>query len=188
MALANHPAAIHPASGGGVSGGGRGGKSNAPIPQLEENISEVLWTSWRNRFERWQWSCKISDKAVQNRILEAFHNALADQICVNLAGNENKAVLLAKIKEAVVKKRSVFLYHKDLHQIVQSRSEDPERYAARKRQAAPPCCLKTDNKTEDYSADLMSSIFILGLADLYTREKLFQFGQQRAIRLMSLMF
>ena len=73
-----------------------------------------------------------------------------------------------------MKKRSVFLYRKDLHQIVQSRSEDPERYAARIQQAAPPCCLTTDNKTADYSADLMSSIFILGLEDSYTREKLFQ--------------
>ena len=33
---------------------------------------------------------------------------------------------------------------------------------------------KTDNKTDDYSADLMSSIFILGLEDSYTKEKLFQ--------------
>ena len=82
-------------------------------------------------------SCKISDKAVENRIFEAIPNALADQICVGLAGNENKAVLLAKIKEAVVKKKSIFLYRMDLHQIVQSRSEDPERNAARIRQAAP---------------------------------------------------
>ena len=174
MVMANHLAAIHPASGGSEGGGGGGSKSNAPIPQLDENISEVSWTSWKNRFDRWQLSCKISDKAVENRIFEAIPNALADQICVGLSGTESKEVLLAKIKEAVVKKRSVFLYRKDLHQIVQSRSEDPERYAARIRQAAPPCCLKTDNKTSDYSADLMSSIFILGLDDPYTREKLFQ--------------
>jgi hypothetical protein len=100
------------------------------------------------------------------------------------SGNENKEVLLTKIKEAVVKKRSVFLYRKDLHQIVQSRSQDPERYAARIKQAAPPCCLRTDNKTDDYSANLMSSIFILGLEDPYNREKLF--GHQLAIRLLSL--
>ena len=37
--MANHLAAVHPASGG--SEGGGGGKSNAPIPQLEENISEI---------------------------------------------------------------------------------------------------------------------------------------------------
>ena len=145
MAMANHLAAIHPASGGSEGRGGGGGKSNAPIAQLEENISEVSWTSWKNRFDRWKLSCEISDKAVENRIFEAIPNALADPICVSLVGTESKTVLLAKIKEAVVKKRSIFLYRKDLHQIVQNRSEDPERYAARIRQAAPPCCLKTDN-------------------------------------------
>ena len=74
----------------------------------------------------------------------------------------------------MIKKRSVFLYRKDLHQIVQGRNEDPERYAARIKQAAPPCCLKTDSGTDDYGPDLMSSIFILGLEDSYTREKLYQ--------------
>ena len=151
-----------------------GSKSNAPIPQLEENITEVQWTAWKNRFERWQASCKITDKAVENRIFESIPNTLADQICVSLSGEEDKEALLAKRNDAVVKKRSVFLYRKDLHQIVQGRAENPERYAARIRQAAPPCCLTTDNKTPDYSADLMSSIFILGLEDSYTREKLFQ--------------
>ena len=56
MAMANHLAAIHPASGGSEGGGGGGGKSNAPIPQLEENISEISWSAWRNRFDRWQLS------------------------------------------------------------------------------------------------------------------------------------
>ena len=102
------------------------------------------------------------------------------------SSNENKEALLTKIKEAVVKKRSVFLYRKDLHQIVQSRSQDPDIYTARIRQAAPPCCLRTDNKTDDYSANLMSSIFILGLEDPYNREKLF--GHQLAIQLLSLIF
>ena len=173
VVMANQLAAVHPMSGGSEGGGG-GGKSNAPIPHLDENISEVSWTSWKNRFDRWQLSCKISDSAVVNRMLEAIPNQLADQICVGLAGTESKEVLLAKMKEAVVKERSVFLYLKDLHQIVQNQAEDPERYAARIRQAAPPCCLKTDNKTSDYSADLMSSIFILGLDYPYTKEKLFQ--------------
>ena len=72
----------------------------------------------------------------------------------------------------------MFLYRSDLHKIVQDRAEAPEWYAARIRQAAPPCCLQTDNKTADYSADLMSSIFILGLADPYTKEKLFQIQPQ----------
>ena len=67
MAMANHLAAIHPASGGSEGGGGGGGaKSNAPIPQLDEDITEVQWSAWKSRFERWQLSCKISDKAVEN--------------------------------------------------------------------------------------------------------------------------
>jgi len=172
MAMSNHLAAVHPSSGG--SEGGGGAKSNAAIPQLEENISEIQWTAWRNRFDRWALACKLSDKAVENRVFESIPNALADQICVGLVGNEDKEALLAKIKTAVIKKRSVFLYRKDLHQIVQGRNEDPERYAARIKQAAPPCCLKTDSGTDDYGPDLMSSIFILGLEDSYTREKLFQ--------------
>ena len=96
MAMANHLAAIHPASGGSEGGGG-GGKSNAPIPQMEENISEISWTSWLNRFDRWQLSCKISDRAVVNRVFKAIPNALADQICVDLTGDETKEALLIKI-------------------------------------------------------------------------------------------
>ena len=124
MAMANHIAAIHPASGGSEGGGGGAGgaKSNAPIPPLDEDITEVQWSAWKSRFERWQLSCKISDKAVENRIFEAIPNILADQICVGLLGTESKADLLAKIKDTVVKKRSVFLYRKDLHQIVQNRA------------------------------------------------------------------
>ena len=111
---------------------------------------------------------------MENRVFESIPNALADQICVGLVGNENKETLLAKIKAAVIKKRSVFLYRKDLHQVVQGRNEDPERYAASIKQAAPPCCLTTDSGTADYGPDLMSSIFILGLEDSYTKIKLFQ--------------
>ena len=87
---------------------------------------------------------------------------------MGLVGNKDKEALLTKIKSAVIKKRSVFLNRKDLHQIVQDRSEDPERYATRIRQAAPPCGLKTDSGTSDYSPDLMISIVILGLKDSYT--------------------
>ena len=50
----------------------------------------------------------------------------------------------------------------------------PERYAARIRQAAPPCQLMTDSGTADYGPDILSTVFILGLSDSYTREKLFQ--------------
>jgi hypothetical protein len=93
---------------------------------------------------------------------------------VGLKGDESKAELLTKVKDAIVKKRSVFLYRADLHRIVQNRGEDPSRYAARIHQAAPPCCLQTDSGTADYSQDLMSNIFILGLSDKYTKEKMFQ--------------
>ena len=51
LAMQNHAMIGHPAS--GSSEGGGGAKSNAPIPQLEEQITEVQWTAWKNRFERW---------------------------------------------------------------------------------------------------------------------------------------
>ena len=54
------------------------------------------------------------------------------------------------------------------------RVELPERYAAVIHQAAPPCQLMTDSGTADYGPDLMSSIFIIGLSDSYTKEKRFQ--------------
>jgi hypothetical protein len=60
------------------------------------------------RFERWQLACKISDKQVENRILEAIPNSVADQIVVSLVGNEDKAALMEKIKGVMVKKRSTF--------------------------------------------------------------------------------
>ena len=82
--------------------------------------------------------------------------------------------LLTKIKAAVIKKRSVLLYRKDQLQLTQRRGEDPERYAAHIKQAAPPCCWTTDSGTVDYAPDLMSSIYILGLEDSYMGEKPFQ--------------
>ena len=81
-------------------------------------MTEVQWSAWTSRFERWQLACKISDKAVKNRILEAMPNQLADEICVGLLETETNAELLAKIKDTIVKKRSVFLYRSDLHRIV----------------------------------------------------------------------
>ena len=175
LAMSNHILSMHPAAAGGGEGGGAGGaKSNAAIPALDEECNEIQWAAWCARFERWQLACKISDKQVENRILEAIPNQLADQIVVGLLGNESKAQLLVKIKDCIVKKRSVFLYRSDFHKIVQNRGELPERYAARIRQAAPPCQLMTDSGTADYAPDLMSSIFIIGLCDPYTKEKLFQ--------------
>ena len=99
---------------------------------------------------------------------------MADQIVVSLVGNEDKAALMERIKGAMVKKRSTFLYRSDFHKLTQNREELPERFAARIRQSAPPCQFVTDSETAEYGPDLMSSVFILGLADSYTREKLFQ--------------
>ena len=75
---------------------------------------------------------------------------------------------------AVVKKRSIFLYKNDFHQLTHGRTEDPEHFAARIKQAAPACKFTADGGTPDYGANLMSTIFILGLEDVYTRKQLFQ--------------
>ena len=134
------------------------------------------------RFERWQAACKITYKQVENRILEAVPNQIADTVVIGLTGYETKTDLMAKIKDQMVKKRSIFLYRSDLHKITQMRGELPERFAARIRQAAPPCQLLTDSGTADYGPDLMSTIFIIGLSDSYTKEKLFHWRQRRGRR------
>jgi hypothetical protein len=91
---------------------------------------------------------------VENRILEAIPNQIADHVVVGLKGSETKADLMAKIKDHMVKKHSVFfLYRSDLHKISQMRGELPERYAARICQAAPLCQLMTDSGTADYGPD-----------------------------------
>ena len=174
QAMSNHLLAMHPVSGNSDGGGGAGGsKSNAAIPALEEECNQIQWAAWQARFERWQLACKISDKQVENRILEAVPNQIADQIVVGLVGNETKSDLMEKIKECMVTKRSIFLYRSDFHKLTQNRGELPERYVACIRQAALPCQLMTDSGTADYGPDLMSTVFILGLSDSYTREKLF---------------
>ena len=101
-------------------------------------------------------------------MFEAVPTILANQICVDLEGNESKEDVLEKVKKAVVKKRSVFLYRKDFHELKQSRGEDPERFAARIKQLAPACKFTTDDNTPKYGADIMSTIFVLGLEDSYT--------------------
>ena len=111
---------------------------------------------------------------MENRILEAVPSQVADTIVIGLTGAETKYELLVLLKDVMVKKKSIFLYRSDLHKLTQHRSELPERFAARIRQAAPPCQLHSDSGTADYSQDLLSTIFILGLADGYTKEKLFQ--------------
>jgi hypothetical protein len=171
--MTNHLLAVHPVSGGDGGGGSGGSKSNAAIPVLDEECSLMQYAAWVACFERWQLACKITDKQVENRILEAIPNSVADQIVVSLVGNEDKAALMERIKGVMVKKRSTFLYRSDFHKLTQNRGELPERFAARIRQSAPPCQFVTDSGTAEYGPDLMSSVFILGLADSYTCEKLF---------------
>ena len=89
------------------------------------------------RFDRYCTSCKLSDDEIKNLVFEAVPTVLADQICVDLEGNETKEQVLEKVKNAVVKKRSVFLYRKDFHELKQLRGEDPERFAATIKQLAP---------------------------------------------------
>ena len=56
-------------------------------------------------------------------MFEAVPTVLADQICVDMIGDETKGGVLAKVKGAVVKKRSVFLYRKGFHELKQSRGK-----------------------------------------------------------------
>ena len=97
--MSNHILSLHPVSGGGDGGGGGSSKSNAAIPMLQEDCDEIAWQAWVACFERWQAACKITDKQVENRILEAIPNQIADQVVIGLNGTENKADLMAKIKK-----------------------------------------------------------------------------------------
>ena len=141
---------------------------------LEEGITETAWAAWQARFDQLAVAYKLSDKNIENRVFECILNSLADQIVVHLKGNKNKEALLVEIKAAVAKKRSVFLYSKDFHKLSLGRGENPERYAARIKQAAPACSFTTHSGTANYGPDLMSSIFILGLEDVYMHKQLFQ--------------
>ena len=70
--------------------------------------------------------------------------ACCHQIAVDLSGRETKEEIVVKIKAAVVKKRSIFLYRKDFHELSQSRGEDPERFSVRIKQVAPACRFTAD--------------------------------------------
>ena len=63
------------------------------------------------------WPANSVIKNIENRVFQCIPNSLADQIVVDLTGEETKDSLLAKIKAAVVKKRSIILYRKDFHQL-----------------------------------------------------------------------
>ena len=98
QAMSNHILSIHPVSGSSDGGGAGGAKSNAAIPVHQEDCDEISWAAWCARIERWQLACKITDKQVENRILEAIPNQIADQVVIGLNGTETKADLMAKIK------------------------------------------------------------------------------------------
>ena len=89
----------------------------------------------------------MSDTGIQNQVFETIPTSLAYQIVVDLSDTENMDAIFAKIKSAVVKKRSIFLYRKDFHELKQSMGEDPERFAARIKQLAPACHFTADDGT-----------------------------------------
>ena len=76
MAMANHLQAAHPAGAGGGEGGGGMAKSTAAIPSLDEECSAIQYDAWVARLERWQAACRITDKAMENRILESIPNSV----------------------------------------------------------------------------------------------------------------
>ena len=143
-ALNNHILGIHPVA--KTEGGGGAAKSTSTLPMLEDSVTETQYSAWWHRFDRYCISCKLSDKDIQNRIFEKIPSNLADQIVIDLIGTENKEAIFAKIKSAVVKKQSIFLYRKDFHELKQSRGEDPERFATRIKQLAPAFHFTTDDK------------------------------------------
>ena len=115
-AVSNHIAAIHPPSTKSEGSGGVA-KSTATIPMLEEAITETQWAAWKHRFDRYCVTCKLSDKDIEKCVFETIPSSLADQIAIDLSWEESKDEILVKIKAAVVKKRSIFLYRKDFHEL-----------------------------------------------------------------------
>ena len=51
QAMTNHLLAVHPVSGGDGGGGAGGSKSNAAIPALDEECSQIQYAAWVARFE-----------------------------------------------------------------------------------------------------------------------------------------
>ena len=83
--------------------------SNATLPVLEEGISETQYQAWLCRFERYCTSCKLWDDKIKDCVFEAVPTDLADQICMDVTGDESIDEILAEVKSAVVKKRSGLL-------------------------------------------------------------------------------
>ena len=72
-AMSNHIAAIHPSS--QPEGGGKASKYTASILMLEENITETQWAAWKARYNWYFVACKLSDKNIENRVLESIPNS-----------------------------------------------------------------------------------------------------------------
>ena len=70
---------------------------------LEESFTETQWAAWKDRFDHYCVACKVSDKNIENHVFKTTQSSLADQIAVDLTGDETKDKLLAQIKAAVVK-------------------------------------------------------------------------------------
>ena len=68
-------------------------KSTATLPALGESISETAYQVWLYRFDRYCISCHLSDDDIKNRVLEAVPTILADQIFMDLKGDESKEVI-----------------------------------------------------------------------------------------------
>ena len=84
--MSNHLLAMHPVGQSDGGGGAASGKSSAAIPVLQEDCDEIAYAAWLARFERWQLACRITDKQVENRILEAVPSQVADTIVIGLSG------------------------------------------------------------------------------------------------------
>ena len=65
-------------------------------------------------------------------------------------------------------------WRKVFHELRQSWGKDPERFAARIKQLAPACRFMTDEESLKYGPDILSTIFVLGLEDTYTKEQLYK--------------
>ena len=93
-ALNNHILAVHPfvhkPNGGGYA------KLTATLPMLEEAISETAYQARLYRFNRYCVSCKLSDDKIKNRVFEAVPTILADHICVDLEGTDQKKMFWRK--------------------------------------------------------------------------------------------
>ena len=95
-ALNNHILAVDPVvqkpAGGGFT------KSTTTLPMLEEPISETAYQACMYRFDIYCVSCKLSNNEIKHRLFEAVPTMPADQICVDLEGNESKEEVLKKVK------------------------------------------------------------------------------------------